>query len=146
MSEKPQSLKNHAKFVPAFHFFAFPVLVANAVWLTVRASRMPVSWETVMPALTGWALVTTAFLARIFALTVQDRVIRLEMRLRLRELLPPDLQPRIGEFTRAQLVALRFAGDRELPDLARRVLDDKVQDRKAIKTMIQDWQADHLRA
>jgi hypothetical protein len=146
MSEKPQSLKNHAKFVPAFHFFAFPVLAANAVWLTMRAFRLPVGWDTVLPALTGWALVTLGFLARIFALTVQDRVIRLEMRLRLRELLPPDLQPRLAEFTRAQLVALRFAGDRELPALARRVLDGNLQDRKAIKAMIQDWQADHLRA
>jgi len=86
------------------------------------------------------------FLARIFALTVQDRVIRLEMRLRLRDLLPADLQPRIPEFTRAQLVALRFAGDRELPALARRVLEERLTDRKAIKAMIVDWQADHLRA
>ena len=146
MSQKPQSLGNHAKFVPAFHFFAAPVLAANAIWLTVRAVKAPLGFDTIIPALTGWALVTVAFLARLFALTVQDRVIRLEMRLRLRELLPADLQPRIGEFTRAQLVALRFAGDRELPGLARRVLDEKLQDRKAIKTLIADWQADHLRA
>ena len=146
MSEKPQSLKNHARFVPAFHFFVFPILAANAVWLTIHAFRAPLGVASLLPALTGWALVTLAFLARIFALTVQDRVIRLEMRLRLRELLPPDLQPRLGEFTRAQLVALRFAGDRELPALARRVLDGKIQDRKAIKSLVEDWQADHLRA
>jgi len=77
---------------------------------------------------------------------VQDRVIRLEMRLRMREILPADLHPRIAEFTPGQLVALRFAGDRELPVLARRVLDERLQDRKAIKQMITDWQADHLRA
>jgi uncharacterized protein DUF6526 len=145
MSETSQSLKNHAKFVPAFHFFAFPVVTINAVWLTYRAVIQP-SWAGVITALTGWALVTMFLLARIFALTVQDRVIRLEMRLRLRELLPADLQSRIGEFTRGQLVALRFAGDRELPALARRVLDEKLQDRRAIKALIQDWQADHLRA
>jgi hypothetical protein len=145
MSEKTQSFKNHAKFVPAFHFFAVPVLAANAVWLTTRVFGH-VAWDTVISALTGWALVTVAFLARLFALKVQDRVIRLEMRLRLRDLLPSDLQARIPEFTHAQLVGLRFAGDRELPELARRVLDERLTDRKAIKAMVQDWQADHLRA
>ena len=97
-------------------------------------------------ALMGWSLAATTFLARIFALTVQDRVIRLEMRLRLRELLPPDLQPRIGEFTRHQLVAMRFASDRELPAIARKVLDERLEDRKAIKLLVQEWEADHLRA
>ena len=145
MSEKPQSFKKHARFVPLFHFFAFPVVTLNAVWLTVHAFRNP-GWETAIGALTGWAIVVGFFLARIFALTVQDRVIRLEMRLRLRELLPPELHPRIHEFTRDQLVAMRFASDRELPALARRVLDERLQDRKAIKALITDWQADHLRA
>ena len=99
-----------------------------------------------LAALVAVALLITIFLARIFALKVQDRVIRLEMRLRLRELLPPDLVPRIAELTPGQLVALRFAGDRELPVLARRVLDERLEDRKAIKQLIADWQADHLRA
>jgi hypothetical protein len=145
MSEKPQSLKNHAKFVPLFHFFAFPIIALNAVWLTAVAVRHS-SWPSAEAALTGWGLVAALFLARTFALTVQDRVIRLEMRLRLRELLPPDLQPRIHEFTRGQLVAMRFASDRELPGLARRVLDERLLDRKAIKSLITDWQPDHLRA
>jgi hypothetical protein len=142
----PQTFKNHAKFVPAYHFFASPVIVANAIWLTARAFRLPPGWDSILPALTGWALVVMLFLLRVFALTVQDRVIRLEMRLRLRELLPADLQPRIAELTRAQLVALRFAGDVELPALVRKVLDEKLQDRKAIKMLIRDWQPDHLRA
>jgi len=145
MSETPQSFKKHAKFVPAFHFFALPIVVTDAVWLTSRALTSP-SWGTVITALTVWALVAMFFLARSFALTVQDRVIRLEMRLRLREVLPADLHPRIPEFTRDQLVALRFAGDRELPALARRVLDERLHDRKAIKALITDWQPDHLRA
>src|SRR3954464_13352731 len=145
MSDKSQSLKNHAKFVPLFHFFAFPILAINAVWLTKLAIAGPAS-STAIAALTGWALVATAFLARTFALTVQDRVIRLEMRLRLRELLPPELHPRIHELTRGQLVAMRFASDPELPGLARRVLDERLLDRKAIKSLITDWQPDHLRA
>ena len=84
--------------------------------------------------------------ARMFALSVQDRVIRLEERLRYERLLPPDLQARILEFEPGQLVALRFASDAELPGLARKVLDEKLSDRKAIKKMIQNWQSDDLRA
>jgi hypothetical protein len=88
-----------------------------------------------------------AFLyARLFSLTVQDRVIRLEMRLRLERLLPPDLRSRIPEFTPAQFISLRFAGDDELPALARQVLDEKLSDRKTIKRRIKNWQADFLRA
>jgi hypothetical protein len=140
-----QSFKNHAKYVPLFHFVAVPILVTNFVWSAYRAFIRP-GWETALAALVAAALVITVFLARVFALRVQDRVIRLEMRLRMREVLPADLHPRIGEFTAGQLVALRFAGDRELPALARRVLDERLKDRKAIKHMIADWQADHLRA
>jgi hypothetical protein len=145
MSDKPQSFKNHAKFVPLFHGFVIPVSAFSAVWLIQRAFRFP-SWDAAIAALTGVALVVAFFYMRIFALTVQDRVIRLEMRLRLRELLAADLQPRIHELTRGQLVALRFAGDRELPAITRRVLDERLQDKKAIKLLIQEWQADHLRA
>src|SRR5436190_13729388 len=140
-----QNFSNHAKFVPLFHFVAVPILVANFGVAAWRAIRQP-GWETTLAALVAAALVITIFLARVFALRVQDRVIRVEMRLRLRELLPPDLQPRVVEFTTPHLVALRFAGDRELPALARRVLDERLEDRKAIKQMVVDWQADHLRA
>ena len=91
------------------------------------------------------ALLVLAFLARIFALGVQDRVIRLEERLRFERLLPDDLKPRIGEFTIDQLVSLRFASDAELPALARTVLDGKVNSRKAIKKMVQNWRADYQR-
>src|SRR5258708_4488051 len=140
-----QTFKNHAKFVPLYHFVAVPILVTNVVWSAYRAFTRP-AWETVLAALVAAALVLTVFLARVFALGGQDGLIRLRMRLRMREVLPADLHPRIGEFTAGQLVALRFAGDRELPELARRVLDERLKDRKAIKQMITDWQADHLRA
>ena len=145
MSQTAQSYKNHAKIIPIYHYFALPVAAANAVTLLYRAIAAP-TWDTIIAGLMGVALVIMFLMARIFALTVQDRVIRLEMRLRLRELLPADLQPRIGEFTRNQLVALRFASDAELPVLARRVLDERLDDRKAIKQLVRQWQADHLRA
>jgi Family of unknown function (DUF6526) len=91
------------------------------------------------------ALLVMAFLARMFALGVQDRVIRLEEWLRYERLLPEDLKPRIGEFSIAQLVSLRFASDAELPALARKVLDGKINDRKVIKQMVQNWRADYQR-
>ena len=140
-----QSFKNHARFVPAFHFFVAPVFLINIVWSVVRVVRS-FSFGTIISLLVAIALFLLAFTARIFALTVQDRVIRLEMRMRMQQTLPPDLTPRIPEFTVSQLVALRFASDGELPDLARKVLQENLTERKAIKTLIRNWQPDHLRA
>jgi len=145
MSEPVQNYKNHAKFVPVYHFVAFPLIVVNLVWSWYRMFEVR-SGDSIVAALTASALVIVFFLARIFALRVQDRVIRLEMRLRLREVLPPGLIPRIVDFTPAQLVAMRFASDAELPDLAVAVLRDHIHDKKVIKQMIKDWQSDHLRA
>ena len=76
----------------------------------------------------------------------QDRVIRLEMRLRLTAVLPDDLRAHILSLTPSQLVGLRFASDAELPDLVRQVLSGKLADQKAIKKAVAHWQADHLRA
>ena len=87
-----------------------------------------------------------ALYARMFALAVQDRVIRLEMQLRMQGVLPANLRARIPEFTLNQLVALRFASDAELPALAGKVLGENLNDRKTIKRMIQNWRADDLRA
>ena len=140
-----QNFKNHARFVPSFHFFVGPVFLLNIVWSVVRVVRS-FSFGTIISLLVAIALFLLAFTARIFALTVQDRVIRLEMRLRMQQTLPPDLTPRIPEFTVSQLVALRFASDAELPDLARKVLQENVTERKAIKALVQNWQPDHLRA
>ena len=140
-----QNFKNHARFVPAFHFFVAPVFILNIVWSVVRLVHS-FSFGTIVSLLVAIALFVLAFTARIFALTVQDRVIRLEMQLRMRQTLPPDLLPRIPEFTVSQLVSLRFASDAELPDLARKVLQEKLTERKAIKALVQNWQADYLRA
>jgi hypothetical protein len=115
------------------------------VWAIVRVLRVP-SGGSVEALLVALALVLVALYARMFALAVQDRVIRLEMQLRLQGILPADLRPRIPEFAVGQLIALRFASDAELPGLARKVLDEKLTDRKAIKKMVKDWQADLLRA
>jgi hypothetical protein len=144
MSET-QNFKNHTKLVPQFHFFVLPIFLVNIGWQIYRLVHS-FSANTVFSLLVAVALLLLAFNARLMVLTVQDRVIRLEMRLRLQEVLPTDLRPRIGEFTAGQLVAMRFASDAELPALARKVLQDKIADRKAIKQLISDWQADELRA
>jgi hypothetical protein len=145
MAKGAQNFRNHSKVVPAFHLFVLPMLIVNLVSMIVFACRH-FSYRSVEGALTALALLLGIMYARMFALKVQDRVIRLEMRLRLAEILPADLRGRIGEFTLAQLIALRFASDAELPALARKVLDEKIGERKAIKAMVQNWQADELRA
>ena len=142
---KVQTFENHARFLPPFHFFVAPVLLINVGWCVYQVIHA-FSAGTIMNLLVALALLVLAFVARIMALTVQDRLMRLEMRLRMRELLPADLAARIPEFSVSQLVSLRFAGDKELPELARKVLQDKITDRKTIKKMVRDWQADFLRA
>ncbi len=145
MSETVQTYKNHVRFFPPFHFFVMPVLMVNfinAVWNAWTS----LSIGTAFACLVAAALVVAALLSRAMVVTVQDRVICLEMRLRLRELLPPDLQSRIKELTRDQLVALRFASDAELADLTRQILAGSVSTRKDIKLKIKNWQGDYLRA
>ena len=144
MPRPAQSLENHAKLVPAYHFFTFGLAVINLLWNLYRTA-VEFSMPQLMSLAVAVVLLLLFFFARIFALTVQDRVIRLEMRLRLAELVP-DLTPQLGAFTVNQLCSLRFASDAELPDLARKVLATKLDDRKAIKQMIRQWEADHLRA
>jgi hypothetical protein len=91
------------------------------------------------------ALILIALFARTFALKAQDRVIRLEERLRLRELLPADLKPRIPELSADQLIALRFASDAELPELTAAVLRDNIRTRDGIKKRIRQWRVDDHR-
>lgn len=141
-----QNFSNHMKLVPTFHFFVLPVLFLNLVQSIYRLIHIGFKWDGWVARLTALALVLLAFHARLFALRVQDRVIRLEERQRLGLLLPEDLQPRIAEFTPAQLIALRFASDEELPALAHKVLNDKTADLKAIKQSVKHWRADYLRA
>jgi uncharacterized membrane protein YciS (DUF1049 family) len=141
-----QTFTNHTKVFPPFHFFVLPVLVIN---LGVQIYRMKTFWfsyTAILGVLIALALILGFLSARRFALSVQDRVIRLEERLRYQRLLPADLQPRIEEFTVSQLVALRFASDIELPALARKVLDEKMLERKAIKQLVKNWKPDDLRA
>jgi uncharacterized protein DUF6526 len=141
-----QNFANHGKFVPTYHFFAVPVFVINLVWSLVRLWNLGLSFVGIFGVIFAAALVILAFQARLFALAVQDRVIRLEERLRYAQVLPSDLQARCIDLTIDQVVALRFAADAELPALARKVLDEKLTKRKAIKKLIKCWRPDYQRA
>lgn len=141
-----QNFKNHAKFVPAFHFFVLPVLLLHLGWSLYAWKEAEFSFGGLVAVLTAVALILGFLYARMFALRVQDRVIRLEERLRYERVLPADLLARAGELSVRQIIALRFASDAELPGLMRKVLDQKAADGKALKMMITDWRADHLRA
>jgi hypothetical protein len=141
-----QNFANHAKTVPAFHFFVLPVLLLNVGWSVYRWKVSLWSLDGAVWVLTSVAILMGFLLARMFALSVQDRVIRMEERLRCERLLPQDLQARIVEFEPGQLISLRFASDAELPALARKVLDEQIKDRKAIKQQIKNWRPDYLRA
>lgn len=141
-----QSFKTHMKVVPGFTYFVLPMLAINVGWDLYRWKRAEFSIDGLIAVLTAAALLLGIFYARTFALRVQDRVVRLEERLRYEGVLPADLLARVGELTISQIVALRFASDGELSGLMRKVLDERLVDRKAIKGLVVNWRADHLRA
>jgi Family of unknown function (DUF6526) len=141
-----QNFANHTRFVPPFHFFVIPMTVINLGWTIYRVIKTGFSADGVIGILFAATIVLLALFARLFANAVQDRVIRLEERLRFERLFPADLKPRIPEFTVNQVVSLRFASDAELPELARKVLAEKLDQRKAIKQLIKTWRPDYCRA
>jgi hypothetical protein len=145
MAERAQTYKTHARLLPPFHFFVLPVLLINVLDALLQFWRVPASGPAFQVVLAA-ALLTLGVLSRNQVLTVQDRIIRLEMRLRLRQVLPTELQQRINELSVRQLVALRFAGDAELPGLVREVLDGRITTSKEIKLRVREWQPDWLRA
>ena len=145
MPESVQTYKNHVRWVPPFHFFVLPVLLLNT-FNAIRHVWLDPGRSTAFALLVAAALFMAALFARVMAVTVQDRVIRLEMRMRLRECLPVDLQARINELTPKQLVALRFASNAEMPEMVRDVFAGKLATQKAIKMRVKDWQGDFLRA
>jgi hypothetical protein len=141
MAATTQTYANHSKFVPLFHYVALPILLVNvlvAAYGMVRAPGLPAAWGLLM----GVALFLGALFARVFALAAQDRVIRLEERMRMRELLPEPLRARIPEITREQIIGLRFASDEELPSLVAQVLQGNIQKRDDVKKMVKHWRAD----
>jgi hypothetical protein len=143
---KPQSFSNHASFDPWFHYVAAASLLLNLIFgvvllvLSARTQLMLALWIVTLTIV----LVIALLKSRIYSLKVQDRVIRLEERLRLDALLAEPLRKRIPELTEDQLIGLRFASDDEIPSLVELTLE-KDLNRKQIKERIQNWRPDHFR-
>lgn len=142
---RQQNFQNHTRYVPGFQVGVLGLLTINLGWALHGIGRRP-SWDTLVSLLLAIALLLLAIYTRRFALAVQNRVIRLEMRVRLAQVLPSEMRPQIPALTLNQLIALRFAGDEELPALTAKVLAERLDSRKAIKLLIRDWQPDELRA
>jgi hypothetical protein len=141
--KKPQTFANHTRLDPPFHFFVLPVFFIALIASIVHLVRHP-GWHSAAMFVFVLAAAVAVGKSRGYALKVQDRVIRLEERLRLAMLLPEPLRPRIAELTEGQLIALRFASDAELPKLAERAWSEKLP-RKEIKKAIQSWRPDYWR-
>jgi hypothetical protein len=128
---------------PPFHYFLAPLLIIAIILSIISLVRHP-GLDSTLWFLLSIGLFLTAGKARSYALKAQDRVIRLEERLRLSMLLTEAARPRIAELTEPQLIALRFASDAELPALVMRALNEGLT-KKQIKTAIQSWRADTFR-
>jgi hypothetical protein len=143
MSNQPQSYANHTKFDPPFHFFVLSVLLINIFivgYLLFRHPGIGGTWLLFVSV----ALFVLAGRVRSWATHLQDRVIRIEERLRLAAVLPEPSRSRIAELSDSQIVGLRFASDAELPALFQRALDEKLS-RSDIKKAISNWRPDYSR-
>ena len=145
MSRTTQSYANHRRLFPLFHYVALPILLANVVVAVAHAIRQPSPFNTWLVIL-SLGLVAAIVAVRASALIVQNRLIVLEMRLRLATTLAPDLRSRIPELHLRHLIGLRFAGDVELPGLVERCLRGELPTTDAVKHAVQDWRPDYIRA
>lgn len=144
MADQTQTFASHRRWIPIWHFFALPVLIINVFVLAVnfvKDPRLTNGWAVIVAI----ALAVGIFISRSMPLRAQDRIIRLEERARLERVLPGELRGRVGELTPAQLVAIRFAADDEVPDLTRRTLNGELKSQADIKRAIRNWRADTLR-
>ena len=150
MAEKPQSYANHTRWDPIFHFFVLPVfglgllLALIHFFAHLEHSDFRDNFHAVMLVLLAFTFVVLVVKVRLYSLRVQDRVIRLEERLRLTQLLSEPLRSRIPELTVSQLCGLRFASDAEVPQLVERALNEKLS-RSDIKKSIKTWRPDYWR-
>jgi uncharacterized membrane protein YdbT with pleckstrin-like domain len=144
MPELPhQEYASHGRIDPAFHQFLVPVSVLTIIVAIVNAFRHPgfnSAWLILVSIAAGVAL----FKMRLYSLKVQDRLIRLEERLRLQQVLSEPLRARVPELTIGQLVALRFASDSELPALVGRALNENLS-KIDLKKAVTSWRPDHFR-
>jgi uncharacterized protein DUF6526 len=144
MAERsPQTLSNHVRIDPPFHYFVLPVFAITWIVSIVFLVRHPGLFHFWI-VIFNTALIVAAIRFRQYALKVQDRVIRLEERLRLAALLPDSLRPQIAKLSEGQLIGLRFAADEEVPALVERTLAANLPCAE-IKKVIQHWRPDYWR-
>ena len=144
MSEKkPQNYKNHAKFIPVFHYIALPLLLVNFFGALFRVTQ-EISFYTLNDVGLAISLIVVAVFTRLFALKAQDRVIRLEEQIRMQTFLPDALKAHVGRLTMGQIVALRFASDEELANLTQEALDQNTSP-NALKQAVKNWRPDYDR-
>ena len=150
MAQESQSYDHHTRWDPAFHFFVLPIFVIALIMTLIHFfahfahSDFRENFHAFLLILLAIALLTLVFKERTYSLKVQDRVIRLEERLRLTQLAPEPLRSRIPELTVGQLVGLRFASDAEVAKLTERALSEKLSPAD-IKKAIQTWRPDYWR-
>lgn len=144
MANDSQNFSNHSKFVPGYHYVTL-LLAATFVLLSVKRLIANTGADSVYFLIGALALVGTTWYARTFALQAQNRVIRLEERLRLARVLPADLQANADAITPSQLIGLRFASDGDVVELARKAIANPAMTAKEIKMQIKNWRADHYR-
>ena len=140
-----QTYQTHRQWVPLWHFVALPIAMANLV-IQFMALRNGMTFASIWSAVFAIGFAAAAYLARQQAIVVQNRLIRLEERLRMRDVLPEGTRGRIGELTTSQLIGLRFAPDAELGGLVERCLGGQLANAEAVKKEIKGWRADTLRA
>ncbi len=143
MSEK-QTYKNHVRWNALQHFVLTPILLINFIYAIVRFVQEP-NIDRAEFLLLAIGLIILGVLARTNALRVQDRLIRLEEKLRYEKILPADLIAQTNNLSRGQTNALRFASDAELPALAQKTLNGEFQKPDEIKRSVTDWRGDYLR-
>lgn len=142
--QEAQTYKNHVRWYPPFHFILAPLMLANLIYWIVRFYQNP-GWDNGELVVLAVALFLLTFISRLFALRCQDRLIRLEERLRYSQLLDPDTAAKASDLRVSQIIALRFASDEELPGLVQRVIDGDLVGQKEIKLAVQNWRADNFR-
>jgi Family of unknown function (DUF6526) len=148
--QKPQTFANHRRLDPPFHFFVLPVFILAVLLSLIHffahfsSGDFRENFHAFLLILLALALLTMVLRIRLYALKVQDRIIRLEERLRLTQLLSEPLRSRIPELSVDQLCGLRFASDAEIPKLVERALNERLA-RKDIKKSIQNWRPDYWR-
>ncbi len=140
-----QSFQKHSRYIPGFHFVAFPILLINVFVAAYLTSQQGYSKMSIWNVLVALALLLVLWYSRTMPLAAQDRVIRLEERMRLQEKLPEHLRVRANEIGPRHLVGLRFASDEELPELAERCLKGEFKTGTDVKRAIKSWRPDNLR-